>query len=166
MARDKRPFDDKPDDFDEAYFTYRPLSNLPTPPPSSRNSSAYQSPRTGPDDGEPLKAKLLGMWFQFPVAAVIKGNGALLTRAYLSRSLDPPCQPHSHFGIAHNPVRTTRPSDPRPCLPPPRDNRPGRLYPRLPYRKIRPDLATAMSPPPHQRERGLETTHATGRLAA
>uniref|UniRef100_A0A4E9EM55 Uncharacterized protein n=1 Tax=Gibberella zeae TaxID=5518 RepID=A0A4E9EM55_GIBZA len=38
----------------EGYFTYRPLSNLPTPPPSSRNSSAAQSPRTTLDDGEPL----------------------------------------------------------------------------------------------------------------
>ncbi|ORY64983.1 uncharacterized protein BCR38DRAFT_484460 [Pseudomassariella vexata] len=34
-------------EFDEACFRrfYKPLSNLPTPPPSSRNSSAAQSPR-------------------------------------------------------------------------------------------------------------------------
>lgn len=33
-------------DFDEEYFmrTYKPLSNLPTPPPSSQNSSAALSP--------------------------------------------------------------------------------------------------------------------------
>lgn len=44
----------------EGYFTYRPLSNLPTPPPSSRNSSAAQSPRTTLDDGEPLMARFRG----------------------------------------------------------------------------------------------------------
>ncbi|KAL1901874.1 hypothetical protein Sste5346_001578 [Sporothrix stenoceras] len=37
------------DDFDEDYFssTYRPLSNLPTPPPSSHTSSLAQSPYAG-----------------------------------------------------------------------------------------------------------------------
>lgn len=44
----------------EGYFTYRPLSNLPTPPPSSRNSSAAQSPRTTLNDGEPLMARFRG----------------------------------------------------------------------------------------------------------
>ncbi|KAJ4300374.1 hypothetical protein N0V88_003048 [Collariella sp. IMI 366227] len=37
-------------EFDEEYFsrTYQPLSNLPTPPPSSRESLASQSPRALP----------------------------------------------------------------------------------------------------------------------
>ncbi|KAK6087532.1 hypothetical protein SCUP234_01690 [Seiridium cupressi] len=41
-------------EFDEACFRkfYKPLSNLPTPPPSSRNSSATQSPRIPADDAE------------------------------------------------------------------------------------------------------------------
>ncbi|KJR81818.1 uncharacterized protein SPSK_00783 [Sporothrix schenckii 1099-18] len=41
--------DDGDDDFDEDYFssTYRPLSNLPTPPPSSHTSSLAQSPYAG-----------------------------------------------------------------------------------------------------------------------
>lgn len=45
----------------DAYFTYRPLSNLPTPPPSSRDSSAAQSPKTTLEDGEELQAKYKGL---------------------------------------------------------------------------------------------------------
>ncbi|KAK0641604.1 hypothetical protein B0T16DRAFT_334583 [Cercophora newfieldiana] len=50
------------DDFDEEYFTrtYRPLSNLPTPPPSSRESSAVQSPKSLLEDGGLLDSALLG----------------------------------------------------------------------------------------------------------
>ncbi|KAK3688597.1 hypothetical protein B0T22DRAFT_498663 [Podospora appendiculata] len=49
-------------DFDHEYFarTYRPLSNLPTPPPSSHNSSAAQSPKTALEDGGLLESELLG----------------------------------------------------------------------------------------------------------
>ncbi|KAI1775047.1 hypothetical protein F4818DRAFT_441871 [Hypoxylon cercidicola] len=41
-------------EFDDAYFRqfYKPLSNLPTPPPSSKSSSAAQSPRLGGEDVE------------------------------------------------------------------------------------------------------------------
>lgn len=48
------------------YFTYRPLSNLPTPPPSSRESSAAQSPKTTLEDGEELEAKLRGSYPNLP----------------------------------------------------------------------------------------------------
>lgn len=51
------------------YFTYRPLSNLPTPPPSSRDSSAAQSPKTTLEDGEELQAKFRG---SFPYALDVK----------------------------------------------------------------------------------------------
>ncbi|RYP51982.1 hypothetical protein DL768_002778 [Monosporascus sp. mg162] len=50
-------------EFDEAYFRqfYKPLSNLPTPPPSSRNSSASpQSPRLPTEGGQKLNAEYLG----------------------------------------------------------------------------------------------------------
>ncbi|KAI1335826.1 hypothetical protein F5Y15DRAFT_223941 [Xylariaceae sp. FL0016] len=49
-------------EFDEAYFRqfYKPLSNLPTPPPSSRSSSAAQSPRIATDDAESLNSQFLG----------------------------------------------------------------------------------------------------------
>jgi hypothetical protein len=52
------------DDFDEEYFTrtYRPLSNLPTPPPSSRDTSAAQSPKSLLEDGGLLDSALFG-WF-------------------------------------------------------------------------------------------------------
>ncbi|KAI1815790.1 hypothetical protein GGS20DRAFT_304502 [Poronia punctata] len=49
-------------EFDESYFRqfYKPLSNLPTPPPSTRNSSAAQSPRISVDDAESLNSQYLG----------------------------------------------------------------------------------------------------------
>ncbi|KAI1420935.1 hypothetical protein F5Y12DRAFT_81343 [Xylaria sp. FL1777] len=48
--------------FDESYFRqfYKPLSNLPTPPPSTRNSSANQSPRVSLDDTEGPNSQFLG----------------------------------------------------------------------------------------------------------
>lgn len=56
-----RDFDDD-DDFQHEYFsrTYRPLSNLPTPPPSSRNSASC-SPVLGLDDDTDVDSELLGM---------------------------------------------------------------------------------------------------------
>ncbi|KAK3390430.1 hypothetical protein B0H63DRAFT_114617 [Podospora didyma] len=60
----RHPPDDSDDEFDldEEYFarTYRPLSNLPTPPPSSRDTSATQSPRSLLEDGGLLDSALLG----------------------------------------------------------------------------------------------------------
>jgi hypothetical protein len=49
-------------EFEEACFRkfYKPLSNLPTPPPSSRNSSATQSPRIPVEDTGVLSIELLG----------------------------------------------------------------------------------------------------------
>ncbi|KAK3487784.1 uncharacterized protein B0T23DRAFT_398466 [Neurospora hispaniola] len=54
--------DDSDFDFDEEYFarTYQPLSNLPTPPPSSRNSSVPQSPQSLVENGGLLDSELLG----------------------------------------------------------------------------------------------------------
>lgn len=59
-AASSRDFDD--DDFDFEYFsrTYKPLSNLPTPPPSNRNSVA-SSPVLGDDDDLDADTTLLGM---------------------------------------------------------------------------------------------------------
>ena len=55
------PRDVEDDDFDFEYFsrTYKPLSNLPTPPPSSRNS-ASPSPVLGLDNDEFADSRLLG----------------------------------------------------------------------------------------------------------
>ncbi|KAI0394386.1 hypothetical protein F5Y17DRAFT_262331 [Xylariaceae sp. FL0594] len=49
-------------EFDESYFRqfYKPLSNLPTPPPSSHNSSAVQSPRISVGDAGGLNSQFLG----------------------------------------------------------------------------------------------------------
>jgi hypothetical protein len=55
------PYLDDESDFDEEYFTrtYRPLSNLPTPPPSHRDSSA-SSPRSLLEKDELLESALFG----------------------------------------------------------------------------------------------------------
>ncbi|KAL7627721.1 hypothetical protein AAE478_001916 [Parahypoxylon ruwenzoriense] len=49
-------------EFDDAYFRqfYKPLSNLPTPPPSSKNSSAIQSPRIVAEDVGSIGCEFLG----------------------------------------------------------------------------------------------------------
>lgn len=62
MARQVQNTDYSDDEYgaEDAYFTYRPLSNLPTPPPSSRNSSAHQSPKTALEEGDILQEKFLG----------------------------------------------------------------------------------------------------------
>ncbi|KAK0620348.1 hypothetical protein B0T14DRAFT_430860 [Immersiella caudata] len=62
MAKHLEPDFSDEDDFDEEYFTrtYRPLSNLPTPPPSSRDTSAAQSPKSLLEDGGLLDSALLG----------------------------------------------------------------------------------------------------------
>ncbi|KAK4043417.1 hypothetical protein C8A01DRAFT_43725 [Parachaetomium inaequale] len=63
MAATHSPdYSDDEFDFDEEYFsrTYQPLSNLPTPPPSSRESLAGQSPRALLEDGGLLDSALLG----------------------------------------------------------------------------------------------------------
>jgi hypothetical protein len=74
----------------EGYFTYRPLSNLPTPPPSSRNSSAAQSPRTTLDDGEPLMPRFRGPAIHLvnliPSSASLAMASVPLVQAILSRA--------------------------------------------------------------------------------
>ena len=62
MATHSPDYSDDEFDFDEEYFsrTYQPLSNLPTPPPSSRESLAGQSPRALLEDGGLLDSALLG----------------------------------------------------------------------------------------------------------
>ena len=61
-AQNQRSYDNG-EDMDETYFTYRPLSNLPTPPPSSRDSSAAQSPKPSVDDEDILDSKFRGEFF-------------------------------------------------------------------------------------------------------
>ncbi|KAK1759342.1 hypothetical protein QBC47DRAFT_103690 [Echria macrotheca] len=63
MARHTEPdYSDDDFDLDDEYFarTYRPLSNLPTPPPSSRDASAAQSPKSLLEDGGLVGSSWLG----------------------------------------------------------------------------------------------------------
>lgn len=67
IPRSPRDFDE--DDFDFEYFsrTYKPLSNLPTPPPSSRNSMA-STPVLGDEElDDSVKTLLLGMFFHLSI---------------------------------------------------------------------------------------------------
>jgi hypothetical protein len=76
MRRDGQKYVGAEDEIwdEDSYFTYRPLSNLPTPPPSSRNSSAAQSPKTTLDDGEELQAKYRGkFWLTVTPDMTIQG---------------------------------------------------------------------------------------------
>ncbi|OTB12715.1 hypothetical protein K445DRAFT_320855 [Daldinia sp. EC12] len=81
-------------EFDDAYFRqfYKPLSNLPTPPPSSKNSSAAQSPRITSEDVDSVSPEFLGpaahlarmlppgASFMTPSISIVQG---ILTRANL-----------------------------------------------------------------------------------
>ncbi|KAK1465411.1 hypothetical protein CCUS01_07528 [Colletotrichum cuscutae] len=92
MARQAQNTDYSDDEYgaEDAYFTYRPLSNLPTPPPSSRNSSAHQSPKTALEEGDILQEKFLGPAIHLvnlvPTSASLTTPSVPLVQAMLSRS--------------------------------------------------------------------------------
>ncbi|KAK1994288.1 hypothetical protein LX36DRAFT_213811 [Colletotrichum falcatum] len=93
MARQLQNHNDYSDDeygAEDAFFTYRPLSNLPTPPPSSRNSSAHQSPKMALEDGEVLHERFLGPAIHLvnlvPTSASLTTPSVPLVQAMLSRS--------------------------------------------------------------------------------
>lgn len=79
-------------DFDEEYFerTYRPLSNLPTPPPSSKNSSASQSPVVEMHEGELLQPALIGAAIHLvnllPPSASLATPSVSLVQSMLARA--------------------------------------------------------------------------------
>ncbi|KLU92787.1 hypothetical protein MAPG_11772 [Magnaporthiopsis poae ATCC 64411] len=79
-------------DFDEEYFerTYRPLSNLPTPPPSSKNSSASQSPVMEMHEGELLQPALIGAAIHLvnllPPSASLATPSVALVQSMLARA--------------------------------------------------------------------------------
>ncbi|KAH8838932.1 hypothetical protein MCOR27_001219 [Pyricularia oryzae] len=80
-------------DFDEEYFmrTYKPLSNLPTPPPSSQNSSAALSPMLlEMQDGEMRDPAFFGAAVHLvnllPPAASLATPSVPIVHAILTRS--------------------------------------------------------------------------------
>ncbi|SPN98558.1 uncharacterized protein DNG_01604 [Cephalotrichum gorgonifer] len=77
------------DDEYDGYFTYRPLSNLPTPPPSL-SSSATQSPKNPLEDGNRLKPRYLGpathLVNLIPAAASLATPSVPLVQAVLTRA--------------------------------------------------------------------------------
>jgi len=92
MATHSPDYSDDEFDFDEEYFsrTYQPLSNLPTPPPSSRESLAGQSPRALLEDGGLLDSALLGPAIHLvnliPPAASLAAPSVSLVHEMLVRS--------------------------------------------------------------------------------
>lgn len=91
------PRDVEDDDFDFEYFsrTYKPLSNLPTPPPSSRNS-ASSSPVLGLDNDEFVDSTLLGM------CSVAEGRVCCVYRGRMTNQ-DRPAGPAVHLANLHPP---------------------------------------------------------------
>lgn len=79
MATYSPEYSDDEYDFDEEYFaqTYKPLSNLPTPPPSSRDSLIAQSPRSLFEDGRLADSVRFGMWAfsVFVIVSQLVSNG-------------------------------------------------------------------------------------------
>ncbi|KAK4155803.1 hypothetical protein C8A00DRAFT_31355 [Chaetomidium leptoderma] len=92
MATHSPDYSDDEFDFDEEYFsrTYQPLSNLPTPPPSSRVSLGDQSPRALLEDGGLLDSALLGPAIHLvnliPPAASLTAPSVPLVHEMLVRS--------------------------------------------------------------------------------
>jgi len=79
MADAKHSHDTYDDEFDldEEYFsrTYQPLSNLPTPPPSCRDSVASLSPRGLIEQDELLQSALLGTLLRPMSCGVLNAAG-------------------------------------------------------------------------------------------
>lgn len=85
----------------DSYFTYRPLSNLPTPPPSSRESTLSQlSSCDALEQDESLQPKYRGKLSQ--------GARNSLNRklTVLPRSRNPPRQPHPFLRLTNHRFRT------------------------------------------------------------
>ena len=78
-------------EFDESYFRqfYKPLSNLPTPPPSTRNSSASQSPRISVDDTVGPNSQFLGPFIRVICIKAIHLLAHLLYRTYNRLTVPP-----------------------------------------------------------------------------
>ncbi|KAM0283098.1 hypothetical protein ACHAQH_002701 [Verticillium albo-atrum] len=96
MARDPAVVSDDDDyEIEDIYFTYRPLSNLPTPPPSSRNSSADHSPKASFDefDAELLQDKYLGPAVHLinlvPTSASLRTPSTTAVQSLLARTALP-----------------------------------------------------------------------------
>lgn len=125
-----RDFDD--DDFDFEYFsrTYKPLSNLPTPPPSNRNS-VTSSPVLGEEyDDANVDDSLLGMYLQtqfflFHFHIHIMSYKTLLINSFLDiqaqQSIsstytpqEPPSQPHPPLSSRQSSPAPPYPSKPSP----------------------------------------------------
>lgn len=94
---------DDDDDDQVRYLTYRPLSNLPTPPPTYKEAAAVCSPSAPAtlDDGEPLQARFIG------TLAFIPSPQSMLTECR-RRPCHPPRQPHPLVGIARLRLRHPR----------------------------------------------------------
>ncbi|TWU76427.1 hypothetical protein ED733_006945 [Metarhizium rileyi] len=91
MRRDNKLVAAAMADDNSTYFTYRPLSNLPTPPPTYKEA---KSPGTaaygGLDNGEPLKAKYRGPAIHLvnliPSSASLATASVPMVQAILSRA--------------------------------------------------------------------------------
>lgn len=120
-----RDFDD--DDFDFEYFsrTYKPLSNLPTPPPSNRNS-VTSSPVLGEEDDDAnVDDSLLGMYtHSFYISDLIHFHTCVVRPLLINSFLDIQAQQSTSS--------TYIPQEPPSQAPPPLSSRPFSLAPPSP----------------------------------
>ncbi|KAK4146833.1 uncharacterized protein C8A04DRAFT_9477 [Dichotomopilus funicola] len=92
MATQSPDYSDDEYEFDEEYFsrTYQPLSNLPTPPPSSREANNGSNSRTLLEDGGLLDSALLGPAIHLvnliPPAASLSAPSVALVHEMLVRA--------------------------------------------------------------------------------
>ncbi|KKA27655.1 hypothetical protein TD95_001256 [Thielaviopsis punctulata] len=91
MRRSKSRFEEDDSDYDvDSYIIYRPLSRLPTPPPSWKDSSADPCPVV---EGQQLKPALLGpathLVNMIPVGASLTTPSVPLVQAMLTRAALP-----------------------------------------------------------------------------
>ncbi|KAJ8126642.1 hypothetical protein O1611_g6997 [Lasiodiplodia mahajangana] len=125
-------------EFDESYFRqfYKPLSNLPTPPLSTRNSSANQSPRVSLDDTEGPNSQFLGS---------------------TSR---PPREDATPRSLIHHPVHSRTPANASKSRSTHGHHRPGGLHSGLSGLQVLTQLA-GIIPAQSTGPTSIETTHAS-----
>ncbi|KAJ6444414.1 cyclin-like protein [Purpureocillium lavendulum] len=91
LERGQVPHDEVDDDDEmDTYFTYRPLSNLPTPPPTYKDSSSASQSPSSPEDEEHLTARYRGPAIHLvnliPSAASLATASVPLVQALLTRA--------------------------------------------------------------------------------
>lgn len=143
-----------------SYFTYRPLSNLPTPPPTARQPRSTTASYAN-DDGEALPAIYRGRSIGFLSPCLrLRGSVILLVHAVARpilaiahihtytclhhRAGNPSCQSDSLDRVCRLRLGPSGPVHPQSGQPTPRNDCAGSLRSRPPRRELRSQMAAHM----------------------